>query len=296
MLTNNKKSYFVKGIAVLMAMLMVLSVCLTGCGKKADEAIQKAENAQNAADEAKTAADAVKAALADYLKAADGATKAEIEAMIDAALAKYETDKNANALAALEAKIMALLTEDALKETLKLADYDESADLTALETSLKALIGGKADKGDFDALKSAFETLKGESTLSLSDLEAKLDALYAVGANGEVTGVLANYATKGETAEKVYAILKAFYDVNENGKFVDADGKELEIDMATMSAETITELLKNSPLWSEVEWNLTTKLVINAIDNLRNLLVKLYEDDSVYTKANKDIITFTYLK
>jgi Na+-transporting methylmalonyl-CoA/oxaloacetate decarboxylase gamma subunit len=72
MLTNNKKSYFVKGIAVLMAMLMVLSVCLTGCGKKADEAIQKAENAQTSADEAKTAADAVYAALADYLKTADG--------------------------------------------------------------------------------------------------------------------------------------------------------------------------------------------------------------------------------
>ena len=289
MLTNNKKSYFVKGIAVLMAMLMVLSVCLTGCGKKADEAIQKAENAQTAADEAKTAADAVKAALADYLKAADAITKAEIEAMITDALAKYETDKDAKALAALEDKIMKLLAKDALEAVLEMDNYAASADLTALETSLKALIDGKADK-------SAFEALKGNSTLSLGDLEAKLDALYAVGTDGKVTGVLANYATKGETAEKIYAILKAFYDVNENGNFIDADGKEIEIDMTTMSAETIATLLKNSPLWSEVEWNLTTEKVIKAIDGLQNLLVKLYEDDSVYTKANKDIINGYFAK
>ena len=64
MLTNNKKSTFIKSIAMIMAVLMVLAVALTGCGNKAaEEAATKAENAQNTADEAKTAAQAVADAL-----------------------------------------------------------------------------------------------------------------------------------------------------------------------------------------------------------------------------------------
>ena len=142
MLTNNKKSYFVKGIAMLMAMLMVLSVCLTGCGKKADEAIQKAENAQTSADEAKTAADAVKALLADYLKTADGATKAEVDAKIEAALAPYATTEALAAFVksadfdALVADLEGYVTKAALEEALK--GYVTDAEQAALEKKLKA--------------------------------------------------------------------------------------------------------------------------------------------------------------
>ena len=45
MLTNNKKSYFVKSIAMIMAVLMVLAVCLTGCGNKAAEEAAKKSGA-----------------------------------------------------------------------------------------------------------------------------------------------------------------------------------------------------------------------------------------------------------
>jgi Na+-transporting methylmalonyl-CoA/oxaloacetate decarboxylase gamma subunit len=90
MLTNNKKSYFVKSIAMIMAVLMVLAVCLTGCGNKAaEEAAQKAENAQTTATEAKTAADAVKASLEEYLKKADAVTVAAVTAEIEKALGGY---------------------------------------------------------------------------------------------------------------------------------------------------------------------------------------------------------------
>lgn len=163
MLTNNKKSYFVKGIAMLMAMLMVLSVCLTGCGKKADEAIQKAEAAQGTADEAKTAADAVKAMLADYLKTADAVTIAAVNAEIEKALAPYATTE---ALAAyvksdkfdeLVATLEGYVTKAALEETLK--GYVTDAEQAALEKKLTDLIN--ANKGNID---KALNDLKAVAT------------------------------------------------------------------------------------------------------------------------------------
>ena len=172
MLTNNKKSYFVKGIAVLMAMLMVLSVCLTGCGKKADEAIQKAENAQTSADEAKTAADAVKALLADYLKTADGATKAEVDAKIEAALAPFATTEALAAFVksadfdALVADLEGYVTKAALEEALK--GYVTDAEQAALEKKLTDLIN--ANKGNID---KALNDLKAVAT------DAEVDAIKA---------------------------------------------------------------------------------------------------------------------
>ena len=170
MLTNNKKSYFVKGIAMLMAMLMVLSVCLTGCGKKADEAIQKAEAAQGTADEAKSAADAVKALLADYLKTADAVTIAAVNAEIDKALAPYATTE---ALAAyvksdkfdeLVATLEGYVTKAALEETLK--GYVTDAEQAALEKKLTDLIN--ANKGNID---KALNDLKAVAT------DAEVDAI-----------------------------------------------------------------------------------------------------------------------
>lgn len=100
MLTNNKK--FVRGIAMLLAMLMVMAVALTGCGNKtADEALTKAE-------EAKTVADEVKAALADYLKTADA--EAKVAALVDAALADGAATKAE--LEALAAQLDSYVTAD----------------------------------------------------------------------------------------------------------------------------------------------------------------------------------------
>ncbi|MBE6660696.1 MAG: hypothetical protein E7594_05095 [Ruminococcaceae bacterium] len=170
MLTNNKKSYFVKGIAMLMAMLMVLSVCLTGCGKKADEAIQKADDAQASADEAKTAADAVKAALAEYLTKLDGATKAEVDAKIEAALAPYATTEALGAYVKstefdkLLEDLKGYVTKAALDEALKGCVTD--AEQAALEKSLTDLIN--ANKGN---IEKALNDLKAVAT------DAEVDAI-----------------------------------------------------------------------------------------------------------------------
>lgn len=108
MLTNNKKN-FVRSIAMLLAMLMVMAVCLTGCGNKtADEALTKAE-------EAKTVADEVKAALADYLKNADA--EAKVSALVDAALA--DGYASAEELDALAKKLEQYVTTDKVAELIK---------------------------------------------------------------------------------------------------------------------------------------------------------------------------------
>ncbi len=258
MLTNNKKSYFVKGIAMLMAMLMVLSVCLTGCGKKAEEAIQKAEAAQGSADEAKTAADAVKAMLADYLKAADGATKAEIEALIDAALADFETAKELSSFVKsdkfdeLKTKVDSLLTADAVNAAIN-ALKDSKADkseLTAIDNALQALIAAKADiattatKAEVEALEDALtKMIDAEQTAIngiLSTLEGKAsnDALAA--AKTELTNLINGKATAADITEALksyvkadeYATLKAAVeknaaDMDEALKILSADVRDL---------------------------------------------------------------------
>ena len=126
MLTKNNS--FVRSIAMLLAVLMVMALCLTGCGNKAaDEALTKAE-------EAKTLAEDVNAALAGYLKTADAETT--VKALIDAALADGVATKAE--IAALSAKLAdyvtltqveALITEkvaaNAVKDAVTKAEIEE---------------------------------------------------------------------------------------------------------------------------------------------------------------------------
>jgi len=249
MLTNNKKSYFVKGIAMLMAMLMVLSVCLTGCGKKADEAIQKAENAQTSADEAKTAADAVYAALADYLKTADGATKAEVEAKIKEALAPYATTE---ALAAyvksedynkLVEDLKGYVTKSALDEALK--GYVADAELKTIEEKLTASIA--ANKGNID--KALADLAKVATDAEVEAIKKALEDKIAAG-DKAVNDALKGYVTtedmnKIQTAlqDKINAADKAAADVAESLKgYVKVEDYELlasSVQEATFKLMTI---------------------------------------------------------
>lgn len=234
MLTNNKKSYFVKGIAMLMAMLMVLSVCLTGCGKKADEAIQKAEAAQGTADEAKTAADAVKALLADYLKTADGATKAEVDAKIEAALAPYATTE---ALAAfvksadfdkLVKDLEGYVTKAALEEALK--GYVTDAEQAALETKLTNLIN--ANKGNIDKALNDLKAVATDAEVAAikKALEDKIAA--ADKAAADAAAALKGYVKNDDD----YARLVA--SVQENTmKLMTLDREHYSMVMETLTAE-----------------------------------------------------------
>ena len=106
MLTNNKN--FVRSIAMLLAVLMVMALCLTGCGNKAaDEALTKAE-------EAKTAADAVAEALDGYVSKED---KATVKALVIEALGDdYATAAEIDALAE---KLAAYVTADDVSKMIK---------------------------------------------------------------------------------------------------------------------------------------------------------------------------------
>ena len=229
MLTNNKKSYFVKGIAVLMAMLMVLSVCLTGCGKKADEAIQKAENAQTSADEAKTAADAVKALLADYLKTADGATKAEVDAKIEDALAPYATTEALAAFVksadfdALVADLEGYVTKAALEEALK--GYVTDAEQAALEKKLTDLIN--ANKGNID---KALNDLKAVAT------DAEVDAIKAA--------LEAKIAAADKAAADAAAALKGYVKNDDDYARLVASVQENTMKLMTLDREHYSKVME----------------------------------------------------
>ena len=122
MLTNNKKSCFAKGIAVMLAALMVLAVCLTGCTDK---------TARETADEAKTlateTADKLTEALKGYLKTSDA--EATVNALIKDALKDAETIKDfatSKQLDDLAAKLANYVAKDDLNATIKAAeDADE---------------------------------------------------------------------------------------------------------------------------------------------------------------------------
>ncbi len=158
MLTNNKKSFFVKGIALLMAMLMVLSVCLTGCGKAAEEA---AKNAQDTADKAVTdaaaaqsAADAVKKELEKYFTSEQ--TKAEAGKLIEEALKPYATTE---ALAAF------VKSEDF--EALK-SQLNDFVKLDAVNAAIAKAVEGKVTAAELEAIqkKLAADIKKNETAIS----------------------------------------------------------------------------------------------------------------------------------
>jgi len=314
MLTNNKKSIFVKSIAMIMAVLMVLAVCLTGCADK--EAQATANEALTTATEAKTAADAVKQALENYLPKTDAVTEAAIKAEIENALAGYaKTDALADFvksgdLTALSNKLADYVKTASLKAEVEkiVGAYVKPADLTAEVEKLTALITAAGNKAD--TVKAEItETLKGYvTTAKLDETVAALtnkvtaveDKVNALDIDGKITTALVTYATKAEVEalgtrlekleDVVRAILEAFYTREE---IETLEGSAFE-DLLDMPAETITTLIKDK--MSLTEWNETTPLVIKTIDSIQTMLSKVYkaagvnEQADAYTKAAKDKI------
>jgi F0F1-type ATP synthase membrane subunit b/b' len=208
MLTNNKKSFFAKGIAVLMALLMVLSVCLTGCGKAAEEA---AKNAQDTADKAVTdaaaaqsAADAVKESLKDYLKTANAVTTQNVDDAIKAALEGYATAEELGAFVKSEdfdnlvKSLDSYITKAALEEALK--DVATDAEVKALTDKLAADVA--ANKGNIEkalndlksvATDAEVEAIKTQ-TLENGYVIGTDDALLSAGCTIQITDFIAAVA------------------------------------------------------------------------------------------------------
>ena len=213
MLTNNKKSFFVKGMALLMAMLMVLSVCLTGCGKAAEEA---AKNAQDTADKAvadaaaaQTAADAVKKELEKYFTSEQ--TKTEAGKLIEAALAPYATTE---ALAAyvksedfnnLVAQLSGYAKTDAVN-----AAIEEALKGKVTATELEAIQKNLADsiKKNETAIADVVASLKGYATdAEIAAIQAALEKKIADG-DAAVNNALKDYVKAAELT----AVQKALND------------------------------------------------------------------------------------
>ena len=282
MLTNNKKSTFIKSIAMIMAVLMVLAVALTGCGNKAaEEAATKADQAQNTATEAKTAAEAVAAALKDYLKVTDAVTAAAIDAMIAEAIGDCLTIEDlagyvkSDELAAVDNKLANYVLATALAGEItkalegyatsagmadsiaaakqemegKIAAAIQAADKTAtindLNGKITAIAGDYLKKADKDALQNAINGVSatvGNHTTTLATLQTSITNLTN-SLNKQATDAAAAYATKAAVEELKTADGKLAADIKQLQETVLAILKAFGMETEATADKTLAEML-----------------------------------------------------
>lgn len=224
MLTNNKKS-FVRSIAMLLAMLMVLAVCLTGCGNK---------NALAKAEEAKSTADSVMAALSDYIKKDDTAA---VEALVKAAL--DDSVATADELNALAAQLEKYVTADDVATLIK-DEVAKSALASAMtKDQVLEILKDYYTKDEVDTMLKGYF---GEYTpaqvlailadaMSLKDWNATSDVVLATIASMQTLSNSVQNATY--TSENMVLLneklaplgIVAFTDTNKDGKITPADAR-----------------------------------------------------------------------
>lgn len=145
---NLNKNKRIKGIAVVLALVTVLALCLTGC--KDQQARDDAAAAKEAAAAAVTKAaltEEINKALADYVKSADAVTAESVQTAITTALADYA--KKSEITAGVDENAVKSLIETALK------DYQKTANALT-EAQVKAI----ADKAAADVSKTVADQAK----------------------------------------------------------------------------------------------------------------------------------------
>ena len=251
MLTNNKN--FVRSIAMLLAMLMVMALCLTGCGNKAaDDALAKAEAAQTTATEAKTAADAVNAALDDYVAKSD---KETVKALVLEAIGdEFATAAEVDALAA------------------KLADYVTAADVAKMIKD--------------ELAKYALDKLAGE-LMTKDDVLKLLENYYT---KAEVDAKLENiWATM--PAEVVKNILKDAMSLTEWNTTTDAVLETIVVDVQELVDALLTETYTQANMKKLNECLAAYDIVVFEDDLLDDdkRLDELKGDEDAVAEIAKDI-------
>lgn len=251
MLTNNKKSCFVKGIAMMLAMLMVLAVCLTGCTDK---------TARNTADEAKTlaqeTADKLTEALKGYLKTSD--VEATVNALIKDALKDADTIKDfatSKQLDDLAAKLANYVAKDDLSATIKaeLAKIDLTDALKDVMTAdqIKKLVDEKLKdyytKDEIDKrLKSYFGDLAPAEVLAALTAQVKGEGAMSEKEWNEATPVVL------EAIKTVQDILKKVYGATAENYTDDAK-------QALNAALGIEVFEKSGSVWSAADQDTVQK-------------------------------------
>ncbi len=315
MLTNNKKG-FVKGIALIMAMLMVLSVCLTGCGNKAAE--ETANKAQTEAAAAKSLAEEVKASLAEYLKKTDPVTAEVINAQIDAALAKFDLSDYATVealtaeltkyakseeLKALQESLTKYYTQDQVKDLLKpLAEKADAETVKTLSDKLTTALGKISTMESADAtLNNEITAIKDEiKSFATSEnidtinewLEQLDDAVATLSGDCRAYGdeirklnqKFAEYVTSAAMDEYKNATdarlnkLEALMRAIIEGLFTQEDLDKIANMKGDFDLINTPTVLLTQAVMSLKQWNDATPEVIKAIAALKDLLAELFSD------------------
>lgn len=315
MLTNNKKSCFVKVVSLILATLMVL-VCFAGCtdadaqklaedAKKAADAAQVAADAAKAEADKKTTADAVATqisnALKDYLKTAD---QKDVDAIVKKAIDDLKINEYAkasditNALAdyakssqvsELSGKLAALAakndvytkaeTEAKISEkiTAALANYSVTAQV---EEALKGKVLSAADVTKIvnDTLAGFYTNAQIDDKLNLKADKTALEELVTK-VNGLVTGS-GNYVTAGDLQAALADYVKT----------TELDAKLAEYFGADTEPATVLAAMKDYIKASQYK-ELTPK-VLEAIKNIQDLRAVLAGIDytNIYLTANKKVM------
>ena len=212
-------------------------------------------------------------------------------------LAKYATVENFDLLTARVQALDVALEELHMNVKNELAKYATVENFDLLAARVQALDA---------ALTELHMNVKNE----LADHDAKLESLFAMieqhkidtrDMGKEIQGALVNYATKVEVdalegrldrlEEVVRGILNAFYTPEEVKTFAEEGFDILDVDPAIIAVQFQNKMNTVDGSMSLADWNATTtKILVETIDNIQELLEKLYvyADGLVHNAAHKD--------
>lgn len=195
---NLNKNKRIKGIAVVLALVTVLALCLTGC--KDQQARDDAAAAKEAAASAvtKTAlTEEINKALADYVKSADAVTAESVQSAITTALTDYA--KKSEITAGVDEAAVKSLIETALK------DYQKTANALT-EAQVKTIAEEAAAK--------VSKTLADQATLLNNKVDSavsKIDGAINKAAWNETTDKVVEECIKVDAKERELTKVKANY-------------------------------------------------------------------------------------
>lgn len=216
---NNKKTGVVSILALALALVMMLVVCLTGCTDEnaqatADSAKTAADQAKTAADQAKSAADTAKATadtakatadaaitetqlnqkLADYLKTEDGVKASELANAISNAVNDALKDYQKKSDALTEAKVQEIVNSAIANLP---TGSSSGVTMTEVTNAINSALSGylKADALNDYAKKSDVNTAISNALTDYVTKTALTDALKDYLKSSALTEELENYYT-----------------------------------------------------------------------------------------------------
>ncbi len=288
---------FAKISVVIVALVLALAFCLTGCkvdDVAADLGTTKDEVSANKADAAKALEDAVKA-----LEAKIAANEADCAAEIAAVNAAIEEAKTSGAVTVADLEAAEKALNDAItavRTSLDAAKKDLSDKITANDAKINAEVSAlntaianaeaalkAADAADKAALESSLAAAKAELDAAVATLKSDMDKLTEF-VNSAVADLKADIAAeKKDLTASIVALQNALAIAS--GEAADADATlKAELEQAiTDATQAIVDVFKLAD--AELEGELR-----DAIDGLAESITALEEALGIYEATTEKVV------